>query len=116
MPQGGATSRLKTRTSTGTAAADVPAFSGMPPGEDKTILDGVPTVELSSSATQVTPAQPAAPATDMAAAEPVAAMEPMADSQPLGLLAVIASICVVGVGAGAIRAIVSQRASRTNMA
>jgi len=116
MPQGGAASRLKTRTSTGTATADVPAFSGMPPGTDKTILDGVPTVELSSAAAQVTPAQPAAPATDMAAAEPVAAMEPMADSQPIGLLAVIASVCVVGVAVGAIRAIVSQRASRTNMA
>jgi len=116
MPQGGATSRLKTRTSTSTAAADVPAFSGMPPGEDKTILGGVPTVDLSSSAMQVTPAQPAAPATDIAAAEPVAAMEPMADSQPIGLLAVIAFVCVVGVAAGAIRAIVSQRASRTNMA
>jgi hypothetical protein len=116
MPQGGATTRLKTRTSTGTATVDVPAFSGMPPGADKTILDGVPTVELSSSATQVTPAPQAAPATDMAAAEPVAAMQPMTDSQPIGLLAVIASVCVVGVAVGAIRAIVSQRASRTNMA
>ncbi|MEV4705305.1 hypothetical protein [Actinoplanes sp. NPDC049316] len=116
MPQGGTTSRLKNRTTTGTARAGVPTFSGMPPGEDKTVLPGVPTVDLSSAATQTAPARTAGPATQMAAAEPVAAMEPMADSRPLGLLAVIASICVAGVAAGAIRAIVSQRASRTNMA
>lgn len=115
VQHGAATSRLKTRTSTGPATAD-PAFSGMPPGEDKTVLGGVPTIDLSASAAQATPAQPPASATDIAAAEPVAAMEPMADSQPLGLLAVIASVCVVGVAVGAIRAIVSQRASRTNMA
>ncbi|UQU65004.1 hypothetical protein COUCH_01180 [Couchioplanes caeruleus] len=116
MPQGGAVSRSRTRTTTGTTGANVPAFSGMPPGEDKKVLAGVPTVDLSSTATQATAAQPAGPATQMAAAEPVAAMEPMADSKPLGLLTVIACICVVGVATGAIRAIVSQRASRTNMA
>ena len=38
------------------------------------------------------------------------------DSGPIGLLAIIAAVCVVGVSAGAIRAIISQRASRAEFA
>jgi hypothetical protein len=50
------------------------------------------------------------------AAEPVAAMATLPESQPIGLLAVMAIVCVLGVGAATIRAIVSQRASRTPIA
>ncbi|MBB5870984.1 hypothetical protein F4553_004363 [Allocatelliglobosispora scoriae] len=38
------------------------------------------------------------------------------DRGPIGLLAIIATVCVVGVAAGAIRAIITQRASRTEFA
>ncbi|GHJ46700.1 hypothetical protein Cs7R123_40420 [Catellatospora sp. TT07R-123] len=38
------------------------------------------------------------------------------DNGPIGLLAIIATVCVVGVGAGAIRAIIAQRATRAEFA
>lgn len=38
------------------------------------------------------------------------------DRGPIGVLAIIATVCVVGVGTGAIRAIISQRASRAEFA
>ncbi|MDR7280021.1 hypothetical protein [Catenuloplanes atrovinosus] len=46
------------------------------------------------------------------AAEPVASVGPVEESGPVGLLALIATICVIGVSAGAIRAIIAQRAAR----
>ncbi|GIF71136.1 hypothetical protein [Asanoa siamensis] len=51
-----------------------------------------------------------------AAAEPLASVDPVSESGPTGLLALIATVCVVGVSAGAIRAIIAQRASRTRAA
>jgi hypothetical protein len=51
-----------------------------------------------------------------AAAEPLASVDPVSDSAPTGLLALIATVCLVGVSTGAIRAIVAQRASRTQAA
>jgi hypothetical protein len=51
-----------------------------------------------------------------AAAEPLASVDPVSESGPTGLLALIATVCVVGVSAGAIRAIIAQRASRTSAA
>jgi hypothetical protein len=47
--------------------------------------------------------------------EPVAASGP-ASSGPAGLLALVAAVCVVGVGIAAIRAIIAQRSSRANFA
>ncbi|MEV8506711.1 hypothetical protein AB0368_18120 [Actinoplanes sp. NPDC051475] len=114
MPQGGAAPRVKTKVMRGTAGAGVPAFSGMPPGDDKTVLDDVPAVDLAT--TGALPGQQTVPASEMAAAEPVAAMRPMADPRPIGLLAIVAAVCVLGVAVGAIRAIVSQRASRAIVA
>jgi hypothetical protein len=38
------------------------------------------------------------------------------DKGPIGLLAIIATVCVVGVSVGAIRAIITQRATRTEFA
>jgi hypothetical protein len=117
MPQGGAASRVKTRTpATGTAGAAVPAFSGMPPGDDKTILPGVPTLDLPSPPSAAAPALPAGPPSGFVAAEPVAAMRPLPESRPVGLLAVIAAVSVFGVAIGVIRAIVSQRAYRATVA
>jgi hypothetical protein len=113
MPQGGsASSRLARKTFRGTGGA-APAFSGMPPGDAKRLLSGVPTIGLS----QVTDVPPVdGPPTAVVAAEPVAAMASVPESQPIGLLAVTAAVCVLGVAAGAIRAIVSQRASRAPIA
>jgi hypothetical protein len=114
MPQGGSGSRIRTRILRGTGTS-APAFSGMPPGTDKALLPGVPAIGLSQVA-EPAPAPVAVPPPDIAAAEPVAAMESIQDSRPIGLLALTAIVCVLGVAMGAIRAIVSQRASRTKIA
>jgi hypothetical protein len=116
MPQGGATARIKTKDSAGTRGSTVPAFAGMPPGDRKALLPGVPTLDLEPTTPDAAPAAITPPTTQIAAAEPVASMAPMRDSAPIGLLALIASVCVMGVGAAAIRAIVSQRANRAKMA
>jgi hypothetical protein len=116
MPPGGDGLRPKTKIKTpdGTPGAAVPAFSGMPPGAEKSLAPGVPSVELNPP-----PAPPAAviaPTTEIAAAEPVAAMEPIRERGPIGLLASIAMVCALGVGIAAIRAFVSQRAIRAKVA
>lgn len=114
MPQGGGAERTRTRTTRGTGTT-APTFAGMPPGDRRTVVGGVPTVILPST-TDAAPAAPTLPPTTIAAAEPVAAMEPMRDGGPIGLLAAVAMVCVIGVAVGAIRAIVSQRASRASVA
>ncbi|MEV6303774.1 hypothetical protein AB0M02_30510 [Actinoplanes sp. NPDC051861] len=113
--------RLKVKTMRGTGIG-APAFAGMPPG------DRVPaTLASSSSASSVLSSAPAlAAAPEVASAggtsvggtiaEPVAAVGPIREGRPIGLLGLTALICVLGVSTAAIRAIVSQRASRTNMA
>lgn len=115
MPQGG-TGMPATTDATGTATAALPAFSGMPPGDDKQLLSGVLPAEVSETTTPPTPAAMAGPTSENVAAEPLAALRPMPESRPIGLLALIAAICVVGVAVGAIRAFVSERASRTRLA
>lgn len=114
MPHGGATSRIRTRITRGTSGAS-PTFAGMPPGDDKTIVAGVPTLDLPTTS-DAAPAAVSTPLTETAAAEPVAAMQPMSRTGSVGLLGAVAGICVVGVAVGAIRAIVSQRASRATIA
>ena len=111
MPQGGSAPHIKTRLLRGTGTA-TPAFAGMPLGDHKSIGTAVPPVSLSPAVD----AAPAAPVSEIAAAEPVASMRPMSDSGPVGLLALTAIVCVIGVASGAIRAFVSQRASRTLIA
>jgi len=113
MPLGGRSVRAKTRTSGGTTGAAAPVLAGLTPGENRE-LSGVPPVDLALPTTAAT-APPAAPTTQ-AAAEPVAAMEPMAPQRPIGLLALVASICVIGVGVGAIRSFAAQRAYRSTIA
>lgn len=51
--------------------------------------------------------------TDITAGEPPASVERLSETGRTGLLAMIATVCVVGVSAGAIRAIAAQRATRT---
>jgi hypothetical protein len=51
-----------------------------------------------------------------AAAEPVAELEPMSGTSAVSLLALAATVCLAGVTAAAIRAIVAQRAYRATMA
>ncbi|MBM2616914.1 hypothetical protein JIG36_15250 [Actinoplanes sp. LDG1-06] len=116
MPHGGAAPQAKTKTASRTAGSAAPAFAGMPPGDEKTLLPGVPRLDLEPVTIGAEPAAPAPPPTQIAAAEPVATLEPMPEGSPLGLLALTAAVCVVGVTVAAIRAIVSQRANRAQIA
>jgi len=115
MPQGGGASRVRVRAS-GTPGGRVPAFAGMPPGDRKALIPGVPKLDLSPAMQAASPAALTPPPAEIAAAEPVASMEPIRESGPIGLLALTAAVCVMGVGAAAIRAIVSQRANRAKVA
>ncbi|MFG1996598.1 hypothetical protein ACGFJ7_42140 [Actinoplanes sp. NPDC048988] len=112
MPHGGAATKpkIKGKALSRTAGSANPAFSGMPPGDERALLPGVPQISLDP--VEAAPAAPSVTTADVAAAEPVAAMRPMSDGGPIGLLALIAAVCVLGVGAATIRAIVSQRANR----
>ncbi|HET6532901.1 MAG TPA: hypothetical protein VFH03_20115 [Actinoplanes sp.] len=115
MPPGGATTtRVKTRITRGTRGV-AQTFAGMPPGDDKTVVGGVPTLDLPTT-TQAAPAVGTAGPSSVAAAEPAVAMEPVSGNGSVGLLGLVAGICVIGVAAGAIRAFVSERASRTTIA
>jgi hypothetical protein len=116
-------SRIKSKPLRGTAGIGAPAFAGMPPGERKTIVPPVPPQGRSvASATETATGGAAVPVVETTepgsfqAAEPVAAVGRIEDGHPLGLLGLTALVCVLGVATAAIRAIVSQRASRTNMA
>lgn len=124
LPQGGlAHHRPKSKIMRGTpgVADQAPAFAGMPPGDDQALLSSVPPVELppvvvSASTPEAVPAAEAGTVRPVADAERVAAMTPLPEPRPVGLLAVVAAVCVLGVGAASIRAFVSQRASRANIA
>jgi hypothetical protein len=128
MPQGGASSQLKIRTMRGTAGVGAPAFAGMPPGDRRAILPATPEMPGAAATPAAPNAQAAVPTaegipvrdatepTGGTVAEPVAAVGPIREGRPIGLLGLTALICVLGVSTAAIRAIVSQRASRTNIA
>lgn len=74
-----------------------------------------PSEDIGESGTGVATVDGASGA-DGAAAEALASVEPIRESGPIGLLALIATVCVIGATAGAIRAIIAQRASRTGVA
>jgi hypothetical protein len=101
----GSTARASGRAGSGGGSTAL-AVPGMPPGDSPRLGPG--------SAPADGPA--GGPGSSGVAAEPVAALEPVTETGPVGLLAIMATICVAGVTAGAIRAIASQRASRTKMA
>ncbi|MFI5495483.1 hypothetical protein [Actinoplanes sp. NPDC051859] len=113
MPQGGHVTRTKTTTARSAAGHEAPTLSGLPLGGGEGALDGVPAKDVTTPAE---PALEAEPTAEAAAAEPVAAMRPMSGPRPVGLLAIVAVVMVCGVTVGAIRAIVSQRASRASLA
>ncbi|GAA0451177.1 hypothetical protein Ade02nite_76070 [Paractinoplanes deccanensis] len=117
MPHGGTAAprpKIKSTVPAGTGGSAAPGFAGMPPGEQRAVLTGVPQIDLEP--VTAGPAAPSPGPTEVAAAEPVATMAPMSDGGPIGLLALIAAVCVVGVGVATIRAIVSQRANRAKLA
>ncbi|GGN89595.1 hypothetical protein GCM10010112_74210 [Actinoplanes lobatus] len=122
LPQGGVAPRIKDKIIRGTGIG-TPAFAGMPPGDRRTILPDAVTAPQPPAREDVAPpttagAGPAAETTatgSIAAAEPVAAVGRIDEGHPLGLLGLTALVCVLGVATAAIRAIASQRASRTNM-
>ncbi|MBB4767303.1 hypothetical protein BJ971_007859 [Actinoplanes digitatis] len=116
-PQDAAAAKTKDKADrNGTAGAvAAPTSSGMPPGGEEATSRGVPALDSASPEYQSGQALDLPPAYAVAA-EPVATVRPMWPSRQIGLLAVIATVCVAGVAAGAIRAIVSQRASRASVA
>jgi hypothetical protein len=116
MPLGGGADRSKVKPVAGTTGSTLPAFAGMPPGDRKALIPGVPPLDLTPATHDAAPAAATAPPAEIAAAEPVANMSPIRGTGPIGLLALIAAVCVLGVGAAAIRAIVSQRANRSKLA
>jgi hypothetical protein len=98
----------------GTPANGVPST---PNGQSSPGVAGAPTDGGSPSANGATVDETASQAgTDGWAAEPVAAAAPIGDSGPIGLLALIAAVCVIGVSVGTIRAIITQRATRSSYA
>ncbi|MFI7375583.1 hypothetical protein ACIBSW_36385 [Actinoplanes sp. NPDC049668] len=117
-PRDAAAARSKDKANhSGTAGAvAAPTSSGMPPGGEEATLHGVPALDSASPESQGGFADLAVPPAYAVAAEPVATVRPMWPSRQIGLLAIIAMVCVAGVSAGAIRAIVSQRASRASVA
>ena len=91
------------------AAADGAGEQGTEP-IDPSLLDP------SAAAAPALGVDPSAPVDDrVTVEEPVAASGP-ASNGPAGLLALVATVCVVGVGIAAIRAIIAQRASRASFA
>jgi hypothetical protein len=112
MPQGDGDIKIKGKGLRGTRGSIAPAFAGMPPGDKPQLLPGVPHLDLVPGAGA---AAAGVPTREAAAAEPVAAMEPMREEGPVGLLGLIAAVCVLGVGAAAIRAIVSQHTNTAKM-
>ncbi|MFI1992429.1 hypothetical protein [Actinoplanes sp. NPDC020271] len=119
---GGATShQIKDRIAR-TAEARDPAFAGMPPGGrgKQAHADGaVPGVTSADALSLSSAADPLARSEEPVAApaaEPVAAVGPLRTGRPIGLLGMTAIVCMLGVLTAAIRAIVSQRASRANLA
>ena len=123
MSHGATAPRVRTKTKattlTRTPGSAAPMFAGMPPGDEKAIVQGVPQLDVAPMTQVAVPPvqpEPAERVAEPAAAEPVAAMRPMSDDGPVGMLALIAAVCVLGVGAAAIRAFVSHRANRARIA
>jgi hypothetical protein len=95
---------------TTTPPAVASATTGVPPGDDARPLPDVPTTEVPS------PTATAPSVAVAAAAEPVVELEPLTRGGGIGLLALMAAVCVTGVMAGAIRTIAAQRATPSNLA
>ena len=111
------TTKVKTNHIRGTGSS-APASLGKPPGDGKNKAHGVPTLDFppppdpAPAAATVPPRKIA----HLAAAGPATAVEPAQEDGPIGLLGVVAIVCVLGAGVSLIRAIAAQRANRTNIA
>ncbi|WP_433827821.1 hypothetical protein ACQP2E_38380 [Actinoplanes sp. CA-015351] len=118
MPQGAVSQRLRAKPVRGTGGVGAPAFAGMPPGKpmSKKTAPATDSVIPSISDDFAVPVLDAEEPSAVAATDPVAAVGPIREGKPIGLLGMTALVCVLGVSIAAIRAIVSQRASRTNVA
>jgi hypothetical protein len=88
------------------AAADDPALFSLEP--DPSTEPGALGVDESAA--------PLSPADGAAISRAGQLSDTPTDKGPIGLLAIIATVCVVGVSVGAIRAIIGQRASRAEFA
>ncbi|MFC4065979.1 hypothetical protein [Actinoplanes subglobosus] len=126
-PHSGINPRIKSRSLRSTAGIGAPAFAGMPPGgadvaqggRESVVPPAPPEGRVASPAADEDGGVPALEPTEPGsfdAAQPVAAVGRIDDGRPLGLLGLTALVCILGVATAAIRAIVSQRASRTNVA
>jgi len=120
IPDSGTPPRIKIKTKIkakirrSTGGSSVPTFAGKPPGARKASVRGVPTLDLPSP-TDSAPAASARPGPEIATQQ-VATTGPMSGNGLIGLLAAVSIVLVLGVSAGVIRAIVSERASRTKIA
>lgn len=94
----------------GGPGAPAPPESSLFPDIDELALGGGPDdgATLPSQATVVNP--------DGSPAQRLASDTGPVDKGPIGLLAIIAAVCVVGVSAGAVRAIITQRTTRAEYA
>ncbi|RZU51039.1 hypothetical protein EV385_2837 [Krasilnikovia cinnamomea] len=113
-PAGGGGAQAQGNPTRRDTVAAAPVIAGLPPGGTRSLATAVTAVEApptSDAAPVTTSAGPAAVVNAEAAALP-----PVPEEAPIGLLALTALVCVCGVGFGAIRAIVAQRASRAMMA
>jgi hypothetical protein len=117
------------------AAAGAPAFPGGPAGSGELVPGGPPPANLPAPTDGLSPRwglatdQPSGGGSgaDPATVDPQAAGGGAATGElartagsssgdgPVGLLALVATVCVVGVSAGAIRAIIGQRATRAEL-
>ncbi|MEV6342042.1 hypothetical protein [Actinoplanes sp. NPDC051851] len=110
---------IKTSSRTPTAPASSPATPPpSSPAARESLAAAVPTTippvaaaPLSGPFSVPEEGQPLSEAT-----EPVAAVASIREGRPLGMLGMVAVVCLLGVSTAAIRAIVSQRASRANLA
>jgi hypothetical protein len=105
-------STIKTRASRGTGGS-APMVTGKPPRTKKASVRRVPTLDLPSR-TDPAPAAPARLGPGIAVERVTS--ESLSENGRIGLLAVVSMVLVLGVSAGVIRAIVSERASRTKIA
>jgi hypothetical protein len=108
---GASVPKIKVKTGRRTAgvgplpATVTPSGQVTAPGVPKRVVPPVPPAPAVTSP-QVAPA---------GSAEPVAAARPLPPERPIGLLALVAAVCAVGVGVAAIRAFVAERASRAGI-
>ena len=87
------------------------------PGTDELGTEPADPSLLNPSATPLAgEVAPSTPVDDRVLVEPAVMASGPARSGPAGLLALVATVCVVGVGIAAIRAIIAQRSSRTSFA